>query len=71
MVPEPFRGVRRRTVVRPDYDSRVYLVHRVSLRREGRPGLVVEGETSQQLPSRRTEETGLQLSASLVAVFPQ
>ncbi|MQL88071.1 hypothetical protein Taro_020627 [Colocasia esculenta] len=50
-------GVRRGTVVRPDYDSCGYLWYRVSLRREVSD---MDRETSQQFPPRRSEETGPQ-----------
>ncbi|MQL89915.1 hypothetical protein Taro_022499, partial [Colocasia esculenta] len=70
----PVVGVRRGTVVRPDYGSCGYLWFRVSLRREvsdmdrwsrlGSCGalvytgfLVPLGETSQQFPPQRSEET--------------
>ncbi|MQM18751.1 hypothetical protein Taro_051746 [Colocasia esculenta] len=67
----PVVGARRGTVVRPDYGSCGYLWFRVSLRREvsdmdrwsrlGSCGaLVYTGETSQQFPPRRSEETGPQ-----------
>ncbi|MQL95846.1 hypothetical protein Taro_028515, partial [Colocasia esculenta] len=57
----PVVGARHGTVVRPDYGSLwLLVVPRLTPTGGVRHGPLVEGETSQQFPPRRSEETGPQ-----------